>query len=58
MCFLMTPLKKGFIIWMLKIHVGTLLKKSFLQLEEKIRKSSFQQDNKADQTELNIHILS
>lgn len=54
----MTPLKKGFIIWMLKIHIGTLLKKSFLQLEEKIRKSSFQQDNKADQTELNIHILS
>lgn len=54
----MTPLKKGFIIWMLKIHVCTRLKKSFLQLEEKIRKSSFQQDNKADQTELNIHILS
>lgn len=54
----MTALKKGFIIWMLQIHVDTLLKKSFPQHEEKLRKSSYQQNNKAGQSELNIHILS
>lgn len=53
----MTPLKKGFSIWMLKIHVGTFLKKSFLQHEEKLRKSSYQQNSKAGQSELNIFCL-